>query len=101
MKKLIVMLLAIMIVAVPVFAGGASEGGSSETINLVLSEVHAEGYPTTLADYEFARLVNERSNGRLNIQVNSGGTLDGEEKATAWGCDLTYDYVRINGDYRS
>ena len=26
---------------------------------------------------------------------------DGEEKATAWGCDLTYDYVKINGDYRS
>ena len=26
---------------------------------------------------------------------------DGEERATAWGCDLTYDYVRINGDYRS
>ena len=22
-------------------------------------------------------------------------------KATAWGCDLTYEYVRINGDYRS
>ncbi|MEA4973792.1 MAG: bifunctional glutamate N-acetyltransferase/amino-acid acetyltransferase ArgJ [Candidatus Metalachnospira sp.] len=26
---------------------------------------------------------------------------DGEYAATAWGCDLTYDYVRINGDYRS
>ena len=26
---------------------------------------------------------------------------DGEYSATAWGCDLTYDYVRINGDYRS
>ncbi len=26
---------------------------------------------------------------------------DGEAEATAWGCDLTYDYVKINGDYRS
>lgn len=26
---------------------------------------------------------------------------DGQYSATAWGCDLTYDYVRINGDYRS
>ena len=25
----------------------------------------------------------------------------GECAATAWGCDLTYDYVKINGDYRS
>ncbi|HJJ39171.1 MAG TPA: bifunctional glutamate N-acetyltransferase/amino-acid acetyltransferase ArgJ, partial [Methanocorpusculum sp.] len=26
---------------------------------------------------------------------------DGKASATAWGCDLTYDYVKINGDYRS
>lgn len=25
----------------------------------------------------------------------------GNAKATAWGCDLTYDYVKINGDYRT
>ena len=26
---------------------------------------------------------------------------DGDFDATAWGCDLTYDYVKINGDYRT
>ncbi|WAH37206.1 bifunctional ornithine acetyltransferase/N-acetylglutamate synthase [Alicyclobacillus dauci] len=26
---------------------------------------------------------------------------DGDGRATAWGCDLSYDYVRINGDYRT
>ncbi len=26
---------------------------------------------------------------------------DGNESSTAWGCDLTYDYVKINGDYRT
>ena len=26
---------------------------------------------------------------------------DGDAHAVAWGCDLTYDYVRINGDYRT
>lgn len=30
------------------------------------------------------------------INLNSGSV-----SATAWGCDLTYDYVKINGDYRS
>ena len=26
---------------------------------------------------------------------------DGDFSSTAWGCDLTYDYVKINGDYRT
>ena len=30
------------------------------------------------------------------VELNSG-----DESATAWGCDLTYDYVKINGDYRT
>ena len=29
------------------------------------------------------------------------GLNDGEAEAEAWGCDLTYDYVKINGDYRT
>ncbi|MBO5745079.1 MAG: bifunctional glutamate N-acetyltransferase/amino-acid acetyltransferase ArgJ [Clostridia bacterium] len=29
------------------------------------------------------------------------GLNDGDGCATAWGCDLTYDYVKINGDYRT
>ena len=26
---------------------------------------------------------------------------NGEAVATAWGCDLSYDYVKINADYRT
>lgn len=29
------------------------------------------------------------------------GLNSGEGRAAAWGCDLTYDYVKINGDYRT
>jgi len=29
------------------------------------------------------------------------GLNSGEESAVAWGCDLTYDYVKINADYRT
>ncbi len=32
----------------------------------------------------------------ININLNQGSA-----SARAWGCDLTYDYVKINGDYRS
>lgn len=34
----------------------------------------------------------------INIIVTLG---DGDKKAEAYGCDLTYDYVKINGDYRT
>ncbi|MBR3804805.1 MAG: bifunctional glutamate N-acetyltransferase/amino-acid acetyltransferase ArgJ [Clostridia bacterium] len=34
----------------------------------------------------------------IDIIVNLN---DGEFGSTAWGCDLTYDYVKINGDYRT
>ena len=34
----------------------------------------------------------------IEILISVG---DGPYQATAWGCDLTYDYVKINGDYRS
>ena len=34
----------------------------------------------------------------IEILVSLGS---GDGKATAWGCDLTYDYVKINGDYRT
>ena len=38
----------------------------------------------------------------LEKEIEINITLDsGEGKATAWGCDLTYDYVKINGDYRT
>ena len=32
----------------------------------------------------------------IQVKLNSG-----DAAATAWGCDLTYDYVKINGDYRT
>ena len=34
----------------------------------------------------------------IEILISIG---DGDITATAWGCDLTYDYVKINGDYRT
>ena len=45
---------------------------------------------------EFAKQV--LSEKEIDIDVRVGG---GRGCATAWGCDLTYDYVKINGDYRT
>ncbi|MBP0959426.1 MAG: bifunctional glutamate N-acetyltransferase/amino-acid acetyltransferase ArgJ [Oscillospiraceae bacterium] len=38
------------------------------------------------------------SEDEIFIDIN---LFEGEKEATAWGCDLTYDYVKINGDYRT
>ncbi len=38
------------------------------------------------------------SEDEIDILITLG---DGKGAATAWGCDLTYDYVKINGDYRT
>jgi glutamate N-acetyltransferase/amino-acid N-acetyltransferase len=35
-------------------------------------------------------------NENVNILVN---LYQGDSEATAWGCDLTYDYVKINAEY--
>ena len=72
MKKILFLALALALV----FA--ITPVASAQTV-LKLSEVHAEGYPTTLADYEFARLVEEKSEGRIKVEVYAGGTLYGGE----------------------
>ena len=43
-----------------------------------------------------AKLVLLEKEIEILVQLNSG-----DAEATAWGCDLTYDYVKINGDYRT
>ena len=44
--------------------------------------------------------INNPSDG-VNIALHNIDLHQGEASAKAWGCDLTYDYVKINGDYRS
>ena len=45
---------------------------------------------------EFAKTVLGEDTIYIDVSLNAG-----DAEAKAWGCDLTYDYVKINGDYRS
>ena len=45
---------------------------------------------------EIAKQVLLEKEIEILVELNSG-----DVSSTAWGCDLTYDYVRINGDYRT
>lgn len=58
-------------------------------------EVCKGGYGVGFSE-EKAKEILSQDEITINVNLNSGkGT------ATAWGCDLTYDYVKINGDYRT
>lgn len=53
------------------------------------------GVPTDYSEEEATRILSED-------EVTAIADMKmGSEEATAWGCDLTYDYVKINADYRS
>ena len=45
---------------------------------------------------EMAKEILSESEVQILVTLHAG-----EGSATAWGCDLTYDYVKINGDYRT
>jgi tripartite ATP-independent transporter DctP family solute receptor len=55
-------------------------GAPAQSVVLRLAETHPVDYPTTRADLEFARLVAERSGGRIRIEVYAGSQL-GQERA--------------------
>lgn len=47
-------------------------------------------------DEDIAKEILQEDSIQIQVNLNQGNA-----SATAWGCDLTYDYVKINGDYRS
>lgn len=58
-------------------------------------EVCKNGVPLSFNEEKAKKVLGDDEISIL-IELNMG-----EERATAWGCDLTYEYVRINGSYRS
>ena len=54
-----------------------------------------KGNVVRFSEEDAARILAEEE---IQINISLG---DGTGSAVAWGCDLTYDYVKINGDYRS
>lgn len=47
-------------------------------------------------DEDLAKKILTEDEIEINVTLN-----EGNGKVTCWGCDLTYDYVKINGDYRT
>lgn len=58
-------------------------------------KVYENGVPLDFDEDKAKQIMSEQA---VEILVQCG---DGNAEGTAWGCDLTYDYVKINGDYRT
>ncbi|MCH3963100.1 MAG: bifunctional glutamate N-acetyltransferase/amino-acid acetyltransferase ArgJ [Clostridium sp.] len=58
-------------------------------------DVFSNGYPTDFSE-DTAKSVLSEDEVLILVNMNSGSCV-----VSCWGCDLTYDYVKINGSYRS
>jgi len=94
MRKILSVFLVVLI-AIFVLTGSPSKV-SAAPIVMRLAETHPQDYPTTKGDYEFARLVKERSNGRIVIEVFHSKQL-GEEAAVIEQVQLgAIDMTRVS-----
>lgn len=72
------------------FEDGTQNGGEESCI-----KVFDHGVPLNFDEEKAKKILLEEA---VEILVE---LEDGNAEGTAWGCDLTYDYVKINGDYRT
>jgi tripartite ATP-independent transporter DctP family solute receptor len=100
MKKLTVLLVVLLAISLPmsVFANGQTEvQKTAKPILLRLAEAQVDTYPATLGAIEFARLVGERSEGRIKIEVYTGAQLGGDEAAVLEQVQFgAIDFTRVN-----
>ncbi len=89
MKKWILVLTALALVF-------AALPATADTVVLRLGETHVADYPTTKGNYEFARLVEERTGGRIKIEVYHSSQL-GQEKAVIEQVQFgAVDFTRVS-----
>ncbi|GAA4714962.1 TRAP transporter substrate-binding protein [Brevibacillus fulvus] len=76
--------------------GSENSGASGPQYTFRLADTHPPDYPTVIGDQKFADLVNERTNGRIKIEIFPSGQL-GEEKAVLEQVQLgAIEFARTN-----
>ncbi len=78
-------------------AGYSGAQFDPDKVNIFIGDVQVAQNGMGLA-FDEAKATETLKQKKVNILVKFN---IGTEEATAWGCDLTYDYVSINADYRS
>lgn len=81
--------------------GYSGEKFDAEKVELVIESAQGKidlfkyGNPMIFSEELAKKVLSERE---IKVRVSMN---EGDETVTAWGCDLSYDYVKINGEYRS
>lgn len=97
-KNVAILLSGLMLTAVVSGCGGdkKDEKKDAKPIVLKLAENQPDDYPTTIGDKEFAKIVSEKTKGRIKIEVYAGGQL-GDEKSVIEAIQMGgIDLARVN-----
>jgi len=94
MKK--VLLVAMAAVTTLTFSGCSKKTETAQSVKLRVSDIHTEGYPTVVGLHEFARLVEERSKGRITVEVLPDGTEGDETTALEKVQFGKLDFTRVS-----
>ena len=84
-----------------VLSSGSSQSGTSTVSGTGIvngEELFTERDLEQTPDLSEAETITLTDETEIDIIITLG---DGAAAAKAWGCDLTYEYVKINGDYRT
>jgi len=99
-KNRLFLLISVFTVIALTACNGDDDGNTTETsdggsFSFEMADTHAEGFPTILGNEEFARLIEDATDGEIAITVFSGGVL-GDEATTLQQVQLgVIDMVRV------
>lgn len=84
-----------LLLALTIFLTACNSSEEAQTI--ILAENQVDDYPTSVGDYEFARLIEEKTNGRYKVEVYTGGQLGDEKSAIELMQVGAIELARVNG----
>ncbi len=104
-KKKIIALISCVMFTIGVISGCGNKTATTSTdaakqetpaMTLRMADNQPEGYPTVLGDREFAKQLEEKTNGRIKVEVYIGGQLGDENSTTEQVQFGAIDAIRIN-----
>ena len=95
MKRSILVLISLVSIVI-LFGFPGAAFGQKQPVTLKFAEIHEASYPTTVGDFEIARLVKERTKGRVIIDIYHSMKLGDEAVVIKKVQEGEIDLTRIN-----